>query len=91
MKILRLFRGPGQAAVFFVSSREDIRDAVRCCVQRAMQPTLAEWAAIPLPGSLFSLYYLLRPIRLVRKHSWDMMNVSMRKMLQAISHNEKSF
>lgn len=66
-----LYSGFFSSCEFFVRSRENIRDAVRCCVERALQPTLAEWTALPLPRSLFALYYLFRPLRLAGKHAWN--------------------
>jgi hypothetical protein len=37
-------------------------------VRRCIQPTLDEWLALPLPAPLFSLYFILRPFKLLVDH-----------------------
>lgn len=44
-------------------------DRVRCWWNIFLCPQLAEWQAIPLPRSLFFLYYLLRPLRLLGRYA----------------------
>jgi hypothetical protein len=51
-----------------VQMRERLRDKVRYCVRSASTHTVGDWMALPLPRPLFSLYYVLRPIRLVGKY-----------------------
>lgn len=53
---------------FYMRSRESVQDALRSCVERVFQPTMAEWESLPLPRPLFALYYVLRPVRLIGKH-----------------------
>jgi hypothetical protein len=44
------------------------RDAVRLWLASVFQPTEADWTALRIPPSLFPLYYLARPVRLLVKH-----------------------
>jgi hypothetical protein len=37
---------------------------IRYLADRAISPTLENWEAMPLPASLFPLYFLTRPFRL---------------------------
>lgn len=68
----RLFREadnpPGilESSLFHLRARERMRDKVRYCVQLAMVPNHLDWG-LPLPASLYFLYYILRPIRLTSK------------------------
>ncbi len=72
----RLFRPSGSPRRFpevmfrpiHVQMRERLRDKVRYCVRSATTHTVGDWMALPLPRPLFSLYYVLRPIRLVGKY-----------------------
>lgn len=55
---------------------ERLQDSVRYCLYRLslvlknkITPNKYDWAFLPLPPSLHLLYYLLRPIRLVRKYA----------------------
>ena len=69
----QLFREPHympgvlKRCFFHLKARERLRDRVRYCLRLAMIPTLEDWAFLSLPAFLSFLYYLLRPIRLVRK------------------------
>ena len=70
----RLFREthslPGifKRNIFLLKARERIGDRIRYCVHKAVTPNPADWSFLPLPASLFPLYYLLRPIRLARNY-----------------------
>ena len=72
----RLFRTSGPPRRFpeimfrpiHVKMRERLRDKVRYCARTAMTHTVGDWMALPLPRPLFSLYYVLRPIRLAGKY-----------------------
>lgn len=44
------------------------RDALRLWLASVFKPTEADWAALRIPPSLFPLYYLARPVRLLVKH-----------------------
>ncbi|TCJ15482.1 hypothetical protein E0L93_12910 [Rubrobacter taiwanensis] len=44
--------------------QERPRDRFRYCIHRAMTPALPDRQAMPLPGALFPLYRLIRPLRL---------------------------
>jgi hypothetical protein len=66
----RLFREDGAAREGFASSlfhfrvREHPRDGGRYALSLAVLPTVEDWLHVPLPATLSSLYYLLRPLRL---------------------------
>lgn len=49
-----------------------LRYSLRCAL-RVVIPTRAEWELLPLPDSLFFLYYLVRPIRLAAKYGPSML------------------
>lgn len=53
--------------LFNLTIRERLRDRVRFCAW-AMKPTLRDHGQIRLPRPLESLYFLLRPLRLVARH-----------------------
>ncbi|MDD4650594.1 MAG: nucleotidyltransferase family protein [Methanothrix sp.] len=53
---------------FYIRSRERKRDKFRYYVYRAVLPTQEDWASIDLPSSLFPLYSLIRPLRLINKY-----------------------
>jgi hypothetical protein len=51
--------------LFHLKARERLGDRVRYCVRLAVTTTPGDWASVRLPSSLFPVYYVLRPIRLV--------------------------
>jgi hypothetical protein len=51
-----------------IKVRERWRDKVRYLVRLSTTHTVGDWMALPLPKSLFFLYCVLRPIRLVGKY-----------------------
>lgn len=57
-----------QRALFHLKTRERLRDRIEYCLRLAMTPTLTEWVLFPLPASFSFLYYLLRPLRLLKTH-----------------------
>lgn len=44
-------------------------DSIRYVLDRTITPDVADWQFIALPDSLFSLYYVVRPIRLAAKYA----------------------
>ncbi len=48
--------------------RERLQDRVRYCFNLIFSPNEADAALLPLPRSLYFIYYLLRPIRLVGRN-----------------------
>jgi hypothetical protein len=60
---------PLEAMRFQVKVRERILDGVRCCYYSQIPPTPADLGAVTLPNALSFLYYLLRPLRLIKKHT----------------------
>ncbi|MEE9165893.1 MAG: nucleotidyltransferase family protein [Candidatus Neomarinimicrobiota bacterium] len=53
-----------ERSLFHLKMRERVRDRVNCFLRMATVPTVGDLMFLPLPQSLFLLYYLLRPIRL---------------------------
>jgi hypothetical protein len=53
---------------FHLATRERLRDRIKYCWRLVTVPTQVEWMRSPLPDSLYFLYYLLRPIRLIKTH-----------------------
>ncbi len=45
------------------------RDAVAGLVRAVLVPTISDWQMVTLPGFLYPLYYLLRPVRLFGKYA----------------------
>jgi hypothetical protein len=52
---------------FHIQIRDSITDKLRYLARLVFIPTKNEWAACPLPASLASLHYLLRPCMLIMK------------------------
>src|SRR5258708_39434934 len=44
------------------------RDAITGLLRSTFVPTISDWQALPLPAALYPLYYLLRPLRLLKKY-----------------------
>jgi hypothetical protein len=69
----RLLQEPGLAdgvaerARFHLRARERARDRIRYTARLALTPTVADWAAVPIPVALGFFHRVLRPIRLVSK------------------------
>lgn len=53
--------------LFHLRVKERLQDKVRYCLY-LITPNVSDWVFLPLPSSVSFLYYLLRPIRLVRKY-----------------------
>lgn len=54
--------------LFYLQARERIRDRALYYLRRATYPTEDDWEAVSLPEPLFSLYYLIRPLRMIGKY-----------------------
>ena len=44
------------------------RDAVTSLLRSIFVPTISDWQALTLPGALYPLYYLFRPLRLLKEY-----------------------
>lgn len=53
-----------EMAWFQLLTKERLTDRLRYCFIRAFCPTVEDWQRIPLPDSLYFLYFFLRPLRL---------------------------
>jgi hypothetical protein len=59
--------------MFQLRTMERLRDRARYCLRRAMDPSREDWELLPLPAALSSLYYPIRPIRLLAKNGLRLM------------------
>jgi hypothetical protein len=58
---------------FYLRSRERLLDQARIVLfscLRIPHPLARDWRLFPIPASLSFLYYLLRPVRLLREHGF---------------------
>jgi hypothetical protein len=53
---------------FHLQLRESVGGKIRHWIRVAVFPTWQDWESLPLPGALFFLYFVLRPLRLLSKH-----------------------
>jgi hypothetical protein len=53
---------------FYLKTMSRARDRMRYCLD-FINPTPLEWGIVSLPGRLFFLYYLVRPVRLAGKYA----------------------
>lgn len=63
---------------YYLRSRERIRDRLYYFVDQAFVPKQADWLTISLPKSLYPVYYILRPIRLLIKFGPHLMQTLVR-------------
>lgn len=59
--------------LFYIRARERYVDKLRYYAYRASIPTEDDWNCIELPGSLFPLYCLIRPARLINRYGTKVM------------------
>lgn len=71
----RLFAAPETSSfpdpnleLFYLRARERMIDRARYYFHRATTPTSEDWEALSLPGTLFPLYHLIRPARLMSRY-----------------------
>jgi hypothetical protein len=55
-------------AIFYLRTMDRWIDRSRYCLAQMLRSTPGDWALLPLPGPLFPLYAVLRPIRLIAKY-----------------------
>jgi hypothetical protein len=60
--------GLAESQMFYLRARERLADRIYYAARRVVTPTIEDWQWRRLPGSLFYLHYVLRPIRLAAKH-----------------------
>lgn len=67
---------PGDTYKYFLHLRvrERLKDKVHYFFHLMMTPTEKDWEFLPLPASVCSLYYLLRPIRLAGKYGRSLLS-----------------
>jgi hypothetical protein len=52
-----------------LAMKEGKRDKLTSCIRLLATPRVDDWKLLPLPGSLFFLFYVLRPFRLTGKYA----------------------
>jgi len=52
-----------------LAMKEGKRHKLTSCIRLLATPRVDDWKLLPLPGSLFFLYYALRPVRLTGKYA----------------------
>jgi len=57
-----------ERCLFRIRMRERLWDGLRYWLRMAVTPTEEDWALLPLPDRLRSLYYMVRPLRLLGKY-----------------------
>ncbi|WP_168539553.1 hypothetical protein [Anabaena sp. UHCC 0253] len=57
----------GRVTRFHLSVRERLQDKIRYSLRLSTTPTTSDWLILPLAEFPAFIYYLLRPIRLVRE------------------------
>jgi len=60
-----------QRSLFNLKLTERLRDRIRYCLRSAFHPGVVDWQALPLPRSLFFLYYVIHPLRVAGKYGWQ--------------------
>jgi hypothetical protein len=60
--------GIWRSSLFYLKAKERLRDRVRYCADLALTTSPGDWAVVKLPRSLFPLYFLIRPFRLIKKY-----------------------
>jgi hypothetical protein len=53
---------------FLVMSNDRLADGLRPFIKLALTPSIGDWQAIPLPKFLHFIYFLARPIRLIKTY-----------------------
>lgn len=67
-ELLKGYEGAPAFHNLHLEVRERLVDKIRYCLRKAITPKEEDWDLLPLPKFLFPFYYVLRPIRLVRKY-----------------------
>jgi hypothetical protein len=53
---------------FWMKARESRIECLSCIMQLVLQPRPKDWIVMPLPYWMYPVYYLIRPVRLVREY-----------------------
>jgi hypothetical protein len=61
--------------LLYLKMREQFKDKVRYVLYLTFTPNTRDWELLPLPGPLFPLYYILRPIRLLAKYGARLLGI----------------
>jgi hypothetical protein len=64
----RLSVGVLNRSMFYLRSLQGLTARSQYCLTQLLTSTPADWALLPLPGPLFPVYAVLRPIRLIAKY-----------------------
>lgn len=55
-------------SLFYLQVRERLEDRIQYCLRLATGISPGDWTLFSIPDSLFPVYYLIRPIRLIKKY-----------------------
>jgi hypothetical protein len=61
--------------LLYLKMRERFKDKARYVLYLTFTPNTRDWKLLPLPGPLFPLYYILRPIRLLTKYGAKLLRI----------------
>ena len=73
-QLFRRENGPAaalQRSLFNLKVTDRFQDRIRYCLRSAFHPGVVDWQALPLPRSLFFLYYIIHPLRVAGKYGWQ--------------------
>jgi hypothetical protein len=62
--------------IFYFKARERLRDRIQYCLRLATAITPEDRTLLSLPTFLFPLYYLIRPMRLMKKYGFNLLTNS---------------
>ena len=62
--------------LLYLKMRERFKDKARYVLYLTFTPNTRGWKLLPLPGTLFPLYYILRPIRLLAKYGAKLLGIN---------------
>jgi len=63
----------------YLGMREGLPDKIWYCVHTAMSQSTEDWELVPLPRSMYPVYYLLRLIRLAIKYGRRFLHLALRR------------
>jgi hypothetical protein len=61
--------------LLYLKMRERFKDKARYVLYLTFTPNTRDWNLLRLPNFLFSLYYILRPIRLLAKYGVRLLGI----------------
>jgi hypothetical protein len=65
--------------IFYLRCRERWPHRLYYVLDQVFMPRWVDWHVLPLPGALFPLYFLIRPLRLLVKFSWIYLSTPLKR------------